>query len=45
MTTALTRVVIFAPIALIAFAAFAVALLIEWSGDLMRTCPDSEKLS
>jgi hypothetical protein len=43
MATAL-RISIGAPIALIALVVFAVALLIEWLGDLTRTCPHSENM-
>jgi hypothetical protein len=42
MAAALTRIAIGAPIAVIALIAFSAALLIEWLGDLARTCPDSE---
>jgi hypothetical protein len=31
-----------APIAMLALVAFGVALLVEWLGDLSRTCPHSE---
>ena len=41
MTTAL-RISIGAPIALIALVVFTAALLLEWLGDLARTCPHSE---
>jgi hypothetical protein len=41
MNTAL-RISIGAPFALIALIVFAVALLVEWLGDLARTCPPSE---
>ncbi|MEO8018503.1 MAG: hypothetical protein ABI769_11860 [Pseudomonadota bacterium] len=43
--TTVFRIAIVTPFAIIAFAAFAAALLIEWLGDLARTCPDSEKTS
>jgi hypothetical protein len=42
MTAALIRITIGAPIAIIALIAFTAALLIEWLGDLARTCPHSE---
>jgi hypothetical protein len=42
MTAALTRIAIGAPIAVLALIAFTAALLIEWLGDLARTCPPSE---
>lgn len=41
MTTVL-RISFFAPIALVALVVFLAALLLEWIGDLMRTCPPSE---
>ena len=41
MNTAL-RISIGAPIALIALIVFTAALLLEWLGDLSRTCPPSE---
>ena len=41
MTIAL-RISLGAPIALIALVVFTGALLLEWLGDLMRTCPNSE---
>lgn len=43
MVTATLRACIVAPLALLALAAFCAALLVEWLGDLSRTCPDSEK--
>jgi hypothetical protein len=43
MTSRLTLIALGAPIAAIALLAFALALLIEWLGDLSRICPDSEK--
>jgi hypothetical protein len=42
MTTAL-RISLFAPIALVALVVFVAALLLEWIGDLARTCPHSEE--
>jgi hypothetical protein len=41
MKTAL-RISIGAPIALIALIVFTAVLLLEWLGDLARTCPPSE---
>ena len=42
MSTALLRLTL-APFVAAALVAFAAALLIEWLGDLARTCPHSEK--
>lgn len=44
MSTALLRVSA-APFVALALAAFAIALLFEWVGDLSRACPDPENRS
>lgn len=44
MTTAL-RITIGVPLVALAMAAFVVALLCEWLGDLARNCPHPEKES
>ena len=41
MTTVL-RISLLAPIALVALVVFTAALLLEWIGDLTRTCPHPE---
>jgi hypothetical protein len=43
MSTGLLRITIGAPLVAIAMLAFSVALLIEWLGDLARTCPNPEE--
>jgi hypothetical protein len=42
VSTALLRITL-APFVAAALLAFAAALLIEWLGDLARTCPNMEK--
>ncbi len=43
MSTGLIRITLGAPLVAIVLAAFAIALLVEWLGDLARTCPHPEK--
>jgi hypothetical protein len=43
MTTGILRITLGAPLIAVALAAFTIALLIEWVGDLARTCPHPEK--
>jgi hypothetical protein len=45
MTTGLLRITVAAPLVAIAMVAFLVALLVEWLGDLARTCPNPENPS
>ena len=45
MSTAILRVTIAAPLVAIAMLAFSIALLVEWIGDLARTCPYPENHS
>jgi hypothetical protein len=41
--TYLTRISIGAPLVVLAMLAFAVAMLVEWLGDMARTCPNPEE--
>ena len=45
MSTVALRIFIGAPFIAIAMLAFSIALLIEWIGDLARTCPHPENPS
>lgn len=45
MNTGLIRITLVAPLVAMALAAFAIALLLEWIGDLARTCPHPEEKS
>jgi hypothetical protein len=45
MGTVVIRITVGAPLVAIALAAFTIALLVEWIGDLSRACPYPEKRS
>jgi hypothetical protein len=45
MSTVVIRITVGAPLVALALVAFTIALLIEWFGDLARTCPHPEKHS
>jgi hypothetical protein len=43
MTSGFLRITVGAPLIALAMLAFSVVLLVEWLGDLSRTCPHPEK--